>query len=84
MVKCCCTKCLTFLTFIKHILGYTCLGLGDTEIFTYRQLSGPMLVKLPVAGKHAHLDPRKYPLEIFFIHGHFSADLKILFIHGNK
>lgn len=43
-----------------------------------------MLVESPVTGKYAHLDPRKYPLEIFFIHGHFSADLKILFIHGNK
>lgn len=28
------------------------------------------------SGRYAHLEPRKYPLEIFFIHGHFSADLK--------
>lgn len=54
------------------------------EISTYRELSQPMLVESSVPGKYAHLDPRKYPLEIFFFHGHFSADLKIFFIHGNK
>lgn len=54
------------------------------EISIYRELSQPLLVESSVAGKNAHLDPRKYPFEIFFFHGHFSADLKIFFTHGNK
>lgn len=85
MVKSCCTECFTFLALkINYILVYTCLGLGDTETSARRQLSSHVSVESPATGKCAHLDPRKYPLEIFFIHGHFSADLKIWFIHGNE
>lgn len=84
-VKCCCTECFTFLALkINYILVYTCLGLRGTENSAHRQLSQYVSVESPATGKCAHLDPRKYPLEIFFIHGHFSADLKILFIHGNE